>query len=217
MDVRKIMHQRRSCRAFLDKPIAKDTLAEILEDTICAPSAINMQPWQFTVAAGEERLRLSRALMKAYREQNISCGPGATRPLPDEVQQRRIQATEAMAPLLKEMGVTQHVYVNEGSLNFYNAPAALIIAFDSAFTDARLFDMGIAAAYFLLSAHDHGLATCPIGLVCAYEEAIKEVLNIREEFKVALSIAVGFADEASPINRLKTTRDDLDSFVRWYG
>lgn len=217
MDVRKIMHQRRSCRAFLDKPIAKETLMEILEDTVRAPSAINMQPWQFTVAAGEERLRLSRALMKAYREQNISCGPGATRPLPDEVHRRRSQAGEAMTPLLKEMDVDPHVFVNEGSLNFYYAPAAIIIAFDTAFTDARLFDMGIAAAYFLLSAHDHGLATCPIGLVCAYEETIKEVLNIREQFKVALSIAVGYADEASPINRLKTERDGLDSFVRWYG
>jgi len=191
-------------------------MEKVLEDAVCAPSAINMQPWEFTMVMGEERLRLSRALMKSYQERKISCAPGNVSPLPQTAQQRRIKSFEGMMPLLQEMGVNMDTFVNEGSLNFYHAPAAAILTFNHAFSQTRLLDMGIAAAYFLLSAHEHGLATCPIGLICAYEDTIKEVLNIREANDVALGIAVGYPDEEAPINRFKSPRDEMSTFVRWF-
>ena len=216
MEVREAIHQRKSCRSFLDKPVPVNIIEEVLDDTVCAPSAINMQPWQFTVAAGEERRRLSRSLMKAYREKAIQCGSGTATPLPDEVYRRRNQTNERLAPLFEEMGVSASEFVNEGSLNFYNAPMAVIVSFDRVFTEKRLLDMGLAVGYFLLSAHDHGLATCPIGLISAYEDTIRETLNIREEHSIPLAVATGYADPQSPINRLKTPRDGLKSFVRWF-
>jgi nitroreductase len=59
------------------------------------------------------------------------------------------------------------------------------------------------------------VATCPIGLITAYGDEIKEALNIPENKKVIIGIALGYPDSKSPINRFKSFRDDLEKFIRW--
>jgi nitroreductase len=215
MDVHETIQNRRSCRAYLTQEVPQEILTAVLQDAVCAPSAINMQPWEFIVVRGEERLRLSRALMKAYRERQVSCGPGNIEPLPEVVQHRRTKSFERLFPLLNQMGTDFNQFVNEGSLNFYNAPVAVILSLHRAFSHARFLDMGLTTAYFLLSACYHGLATCPIGIICAYEDTIKEVLNIRESHHVVLGIAVGYEDPKSVINEFRAPRDNLETFIRW--
>jgi nitroreductase len=83
MDVIEAIQERRSTRGFLDKPVGKETLERLLHLATQAPSAINLQPWEFAVVSGEERKRLSRVLVKRMRERAISCGPGAKNPLPE--------------------------------------------------------------------------------------------------------------------------------------
>ena len=70
MDFLKVIKERRSIRAFKPDPVPKETIEEILKLAILAPSAINLQPWDLIVVTGEERERLSRRLIKAYKEKN---------------------------------------------------------------------------------------------------------------------------------------------------
>jgi nitroreductase len=86
---------------------------------------------------------------------------------------------------------------------------------DNAFSKARLVDMGIALGYFILIAQSFGFSTCPIGLINAYGDDIKEILNIPENKDVVIGIALGYADADSPINQFRTPRDSVDSFVKW--
>jgi len=215
MDLIKAIQERKSVRAFKPDAISKGTIEEILRLTTRAPSAINLQPWEFTVVVGEERERLSRRLIKAYREKQISCGPGNVKPLPKTVGKRGARTLEAMKPFLEEMKVLPDLFINEGSCNFYGAPAAVILSLDDSFSKGQLIDIGIALGYFVLVSHASGLATCPIGLITAYEDEIKEVLNIPENKKVAVGIALGYPDPGCPINRFKSVRDGLEKFVRW--
>jgi nitroreductase len=215
MDLIKAIQERKSIRAFKPGPIPKEKIEAVLNLAIHAPSAINLQPWEFIVVAGEERERLSRRLIKAYREKKISCGPGAVKPLPKAFGKRGAKTLEAMNPYFKELGVQSDPFINEGSCNFYGAPAAIIICLDDAFSKARFVDIGITLAYFVLAAHEFGLATCPIGLITAYEDEIKEVLNIPENKNVVIGIALGYPDQESPINRFKSSRETLENFVKW--
>ncbi len=215
MDLVKAIQERKSIRAFKADPIPKDKIEAVLNLTLRAPSAINLQPWEFVVVVGEERERLSRRLMKAYRERQVSCGPDAIKPLPKTIGKRGAKTLEAMNPFFKEMGVQSDQFINEGSCNFYGAPVALIISLDDSFSKARFVDIGILLGYFLLVAHAFGLATCPIGLITAYEDEIKDVLNIPENKKVVIGIALGYPDDKSPINRFKSYRENLENFVRW--
>jgi len=66
-----------------------------------------------------------------------------------------------------------------------------------------------------LAAHDLGLKTYPIGLITAYEDEIKDLLNIPEEKQIVVGLAVGYPDWENPINRFKSPRDDFRSLIRW--
>ena len=215
MDLIKVIEERKTVRAFKADPVPRETIQEILRLTIHAPSAINLQPWEFIVVIGEEKERLSRGLIKAYREKQISCSPESVKPMPKTYSRRGAKTLEAMTPFFKEMNVDSDRFINEGSCNFYGAPVAVIISLDDSFSKARLVDIGLVLGYFVLSAHNLGLSTCPIGLITAYEDEIKDLLNIPENKNVVIAVALGYADWQSPINRFKSPREDLNNLVRW--
>ena len=113
------------------------------------------------------------------------------------------------------MGYDFNQYINEGSCDFYGAPVAIIICFDNAFSKARLVDIGAALGYLVLAAHSLGLCTCPIGLISAYADEVKDALSIAENKEVVIGVALGYPDRESPINRFVSPRDGLDALVRW--
>jgi len=215
MDLQTAIKERKSVRAFRPDPVPRETIEEVLRLSIHAPSAINLQPWEFHVVAGEEKERLSRALIKAYREKQISCGPGTVKPLPKTFGKRGFKTLQGMNPFFEEMKVSSDSFINEGSCNFYGAPVAVLIFQDDSFSKASYVDIGIVLAYFLLAAHSFGLGTCPIGLINAYADEIKDLLNIPENKNLIVGAALGYPDWKSPINRFKSYREDLDKMVRW--
>jgi nitroreductase len=215
MDVLAAIRERRSARAFKPDPIPKQTIAEILELAVNAPSANNLQPWEFVVVMDEERQRLSRRLLKSYKEKQISCGSGASKPLPEAIRQRGIKTREAMKVYVAKTGATADSFVNEGSCNFYGAPVAVIICVDDCFSARQFVDVGTAVAYMALAAQGQGLATCPIGLITDYADEIKDLLNIPENKRVVIGVALGYADKANPMAQFRSSRADISEMVRW--
>ena len=215
MDAFETIRERRSARAFLPTPIPKELIAEILSLTVNAPSANNLQPWEFVVVMDEEKERLSRRLLKAYKEKQISCDSGAVKPLPKAIKGRGIRTLEAIKTYVEKTGGTVDSFVNEGSCNFYGAPTAIIICIDDCFSARQLVDVGTAVGYLVLAAQASGLATCPIGLITDYAEEIKELLNIPENKKVVIGVALGYADRENPMSRFRSSRADISQMVRW--
>jgi nitroreductase len=214
MDVLQAIQERKSTRAFLDKPVERKTIETLLSLVIRAPSAINLQPWEFVVVSGDEKKRLSRLLVKRMRERNISCGPGAKMPLPEHFVERQRGLLRSIAPHLPS-DTRFEVFINEGSCNFYGAPTALILTLDNAFSSARLTDIGIMVGYIVLAAHAMGLATCPIGLIAAFDDDIREELNIPEQKQVVIGVALGYRDDTSPVNKARSERSPLGEMVKW--
>lgn len=215
MDFSDIIRERKSIRAFRPDSLPKAKVHEVLETAFRAPSAINLQPWEVTVVMDEERRRLSRRLLKAYKEKRISCSPDNVKPMPAVFTARGVQSFNAMKPYLDEMGSDFNTYINEGSCDFYGAPVAIILSIDDSFSKARLVDIGIFLGYLVLAAHNAGLWTCPIGLITAYEDEVKDVLNIPESKQVVIGLALGHPDPDNPINRFTSPREDAGKMVRW--
>ena len=214
MDLMEAMKERRSTRAFLEKTVARETLENLLHLATQAPSAINLQPWELTMVSGEEKKRLSRVLVKRMKERNISCGPGAKKPLSEAFMERQRGLLNIIQPHLPEDTVFQN-FINEGSCNFYGAPTAVIISMDQVFSSARLTDIGVLVGYLVLAAHGLGLSTCPIGLITAFDEDIKEELSLSEDKQVVIGVAVGYGDPDAPINRGRSERVPLQDVVKW--
>jgi nitroreductase len=215
MDTLKAIRERRSARAFQPVPIPRETIEEILRLTVNAPSANNLQPWEFVVVMDEEKERLSRRLLKAYKEKQISCGSGAVKPLPKAIRQRGVNTLEAMKPYAERTGSSVDSFVNEGSCDFYGAPAAVIICIDDCFSSRQMVDVGAAVGYMVLAAQASGLATCPIGLITDYADEIKDLLNIPENKRVVIGIALGYPDRENPMAQFRSSRADLSELVRW--
>lgn len=57
MDVLEAIHQRRSIRSFTSQPVPDDVLAQILEAGTWAPSAGNMQAWEFVIVKDPDARR----------------------------------------------------------------------------------------------------------------------------------------------------------------
>jgi len=215
MELLEAMRNRRSVRAFKDEPVSRELLQQVLADASRAPSAINMQPWEVHVVRGEERKRLSRRLLRSFAERQLTCGPGTAKPIPERFMQRGRVCAEIMTPLIERMGSDFRTFVNEGSLEFYGAPAACLIFIDESFPEERMTDIGSFVAYLVLSAAAHGLGTCPIGLIRSYEDDVRDHLNIPESKIFVVSVAIGHPDPEAAINEFRSPRAELKEFVRW--
>jgi len=216
MDIISAMQQRKSIRAYLAKEVSRRDIEEILSCASLAPSAINLQPWEFIVTYGDEKDRLVRRLLKARLERQVKCGPGTDRPLPERISLRATEAMAIMEPHISATGLTFNRFIEEGSCSFYGAPVAIIVVIDKIFPAIRYLDVGLAVSYLLLAAQAKGLATCPIGLIAAYNDDISQMLNISDDKEILLGISLGYADEDSPANAFRTRRVDINEIVTWY-
>ncbi|MBW1712795.1 MAG: nitroreductase family protein [Deltaproteobacteria bacterium] len=216
MDVEQAITSRRSCRRFVDRPVDKSLIEEVCRLATLAPSAINLQPWLLTAVMGPELPRLSRQLLKAFKEQQVGCAAEATAPLDQRYLDRQRLLTDQMRPAIKATDSPWSDFINEGSLNFYGAPAALIVSGESGLAHEARLDLGLALGWLLLACQEKGLATCPIGLVSRYSPVIQEALNLPPNRPVILALALGYADPEAPVNQVKTDRVQLEEVIRWY-
>lgn len=216
MDLFTAIEHRTSKRAFLNRAVPRETILKLLTAAGRAPSAINLQPWEFTIVSGDERPRLSRALLRAYQERRIGCGTGSAQPFPDRIKQRQVSSFIGLAELMQADAAEVSRRVNEGSLDFYGAPVAVIVTKETLFPDSYLTSAGIMLGYLFLSAEALGLSTCPVGLINAYAQTVLDFLNL-ENRDLVLGLALGFADPDAPVNRLRTPREPIQDLVRWYG
>src|ERR1700712_3591176 len=65
---------RRSIRAFLPTPVARDDIEAILDVSARAPSGTNTQPWKVTVITGAAKARLSDAILAVYQDKDAASG-----------------------------------------------------------------------------------------------------------------------------------------------
>ncbi len=99
MDVNQAIQTRRSVRKYLNRPVSKAVVLEILEAANLAPSATNRQPWEFVVANRLHIDRLEGVLAEAFRERVAGVGEAQMRAairelsLPDDAAGDRSRAS----------------------------------------------------------------------------------------------------------------------------
>ncbi|MHB1465229.1 MAG: nitroreductase family protein [Thermoleophilia bacterium] len=88
MDVLDAIRNRRSHRAFLDRPVEREKIETILDAAHWAPSPANSQPWEFVVVTGKlARRRLYELSEEAKRSGRIEVrGFSYVRPMPAELE-----------------------------------------------------------------------------------------------------------------------------------
>ncbi len=219
MDISEAINQRKSIRAFKPDPVALDTLNEILEESIRAPSWANTQPWEFAVACGKplEEIRAG------FLEKGMT-SPSPDVPRPPEFPERyaaRIRILDKQNRL-----VTQKDWESRRVQNFkhYGAPAVIYLLIRREFYYQTkglnvwaLYDCGAVVENIMLLAPKYGLGTVVQAQAAVYPDVLRRVLEIPDSKIVILGIAIGYPDWDSPINQFRTAREPLDSITTWHG
>ena len=222
MKVSEALETRLTARAFIDKPVSGDTLRKILEVAKRAPSGGNLQPWHVWVLAGED-LKRFKAIIREKLPANPR-GEGTEYNIyPPELSEpyksRRFKVGEDM---YAQIGVTREDKAGRlvqfaRNFEFFGAPTALFFAIDRQMQQGQWADLGMFMQSIMLLAREHGLHTASQEAWAIWHKTVGEFLSIPPEKMLFCGMAIGYADEAAAINRLRTDRAPFDEFVTFRG
>ena len=212
---------RRSIRAFLPTPVARETVERILDIAARAPSGTNMQPWRGYVLTGAPLKRLSAALVAE-----------AMAGTPVEAEYRYYPETFFEPYLSRRRKVGWDLYgllgIGRGETErmrrqharnfaFFGAPVGLIFTIDRRLEIGSWLDYGIFLGNVMTAARGMGLDTCPQAAFAPHHRTIRAHLPIPEEEVVVCGMALGYADPAAPENALVTERVPAREFCTFLG
>ncbi len=203
---------RRSCRAYLKKPIAAEILKSVFEYAQNAPSGKNGQPWEVYVLTGPKLEALREKCVEALRARHIA--PMNNDRDSKAVNARAAELTRGMGPFARKQGWSLGAIVMH-SLRFFDAPAAAVICADKPIMAFNTLDLGSFAQTLCLSALGHGLGTCVLGYPLIVEPAIREFLELPDDRAILLTVAMGYPDPDAPINQFKSTRSPIEENIRF--
>ncbi|MDB5918987.1 MAG: nitrobenzoate reductase [Massilia sp.] len=213
---------RRSIRAFLPTPVAREDVEAILAVSARAPSGTNIQPWKVTVLTGAAKQRLSDAILAVYQDKEAA---GAHTEeyayYPREwkspfIERRRKVGWDLYALLgLKREDKAGMAFQHGRNYRFFDAPVGLIFTIDRALEQGSWLDYGMFLQNIMVAARGRGLDTCPQAAFTQFHRIVAEQLGLPENETVVCGMALGFADPAKIENSLVTERAPLSDFVRF--
>jgi nitroreductase len=222
MDLIEAIRTRKSIRLFKPDPVPKEILTEILETAVCSPSAVNCQPWEFTVLAGDVIENIKKANVEMIKSGVM---PQMERPpvgKPTDSVYRRRQV-ELGIELFKLMGIERddtekRMQWAERGFRFFDAPAAIILSADRSLGEAApLIDIGAVMQTICLVALNYGLGTCIENQGVSYPDVLRKFAGIPESKQIIIAIAIGYPDLDFPANKLRSTREPVDNVTTWCG
>ncbi len=213
---------RRSIRAFLPTPVAREEIERILEVAARAPSGTNTQPWKVYVLTGQAKNRLSERILAAHND------PVQARQHTEEyayyprewtspfIERRRKVGWDLYALL----GLTREdkagMAAQHGrNYRFFDAPVGFIFTIDRVMEQGSWLDYGMFLQSIMVAARGRGLDTCPQAAFTQYHKIIAEELQLPAGEMVVCGMALGFADHGKIENSLATEREPLPGFVKF--
>jgi nitroreductase len=222
MDVREAVASRYSCRSFLEKPVAKEIVREIICSAARAPSAGNMQPWHVYVLSGDSIKALKADL--AARTNELPKGEGGDyqiypEPMTSPYRERRFEVGESLYGSIKVTREDKPSRYRQyaRSYQFFGAPVALFFVLERSFGLAQWADIGGFLQTFMLLARAHGLHTCPQQAWVAFHKTVRTHLALPPHLIVYSGMALGYADENDPINSWRAPRAPLETYATFSG
>ncbi|MEX2519890.1 MAG: nitroreductase [Paracoccaceae bacterium] len=222
MELENAIMQRRSIRKFLDKPVPKDLLEEIISLATRAPSSMNTQPWHLHVLTGEplERVRQGNT-------ERMLAGVTPSREIEDYgayAGEHRTRQIEIAVQLFEAMGIERHDkerrqdWVMRGFRQF-DAPVSIVVCFDRALLTNTIahFDTGAMAYGLVLAAWSKGLGAVINGQGIMQSPVVRSVAEIPEDQVILTCVALGWPDDAFAANAVVSRRRTAPEVARFLG
>lgn len=219
MDVIEAIKARKSVRGYKPDPVLKQILREILEIATRAPSSVNVQPWEFTVIAGEVMEKIRRENVEKF---NAGVTPQLSATRGGYTGQYRERQVALSTQLFGLMNITREdrekrTDWSRRGFRYFDAPAAIIVSTDSALGESAQFDLGLVTQTIALAALNYGLGTCIQVQGIIYPDVIRKYTGIPESKRISICITIGYPDWDFPANKLRSEREPVDNVTTWCG
>lgn len=171
MELFEALKERRSYRAYQNKPVAEAVIKELLEAAVYAPSGMDGQPWAFVIIEDQAYMKdLSDRAKKIVLEQ-IKNDP------PSEFK----------------------INIADPDFNIYYEAPVLICIFADTNQDTYQADGVLAAQNLMLAAHGKGLGSCWIHDTLMFNDEIKAKFKIPENYDMVVPLVIGYPAGVSPV------------------
>jgi nitroreductase len=215
---------RRSLRAFLPTPVARETIEDILRVASRAPSGTNTQPWQVHVLTGAARDTLCQRILAAHDDPAVAA---------THTEEYAYYPTQWQSPYIdRRRKVGWDLYGLLGlaktdkagmhrqhgrNYSFFDAPVGLVFTIDRVMQQGSWLDYGMFLQSIMVAARARGLDTCPQAAFTQYHRLIAEQLGLGAGEMVVCGMALGHADPDAIENTLVTERAAVSEFATFHG
>lgn len=222
MDIIEAVKKRKSIRGYKPDPVPKHVLEQILTLASRAPSAMNTQPWEFAVLAGQ--------ILEDVRQANVNLLRSGVPPNPEHAvvgwpkesiyRERQVSLAKQLFRLMdipREDTARRAKWLERG-FRYFDAPTAIIIFVDRCLSESGpLLDIGALMQNICLVALDFGLGTCIEDQGVAYPEVLRKYAQIPETKRIVAALAIGYPDWDFPANKVETERESIGNVAAWLG
>jgi nitrobenzene nitroreductase len=214
------MMERRAKRGFLNTPVPRETVNDILNAARFAPSSSNTQPWRCYVLTGSARDRITSKAVETFRagpEKLAPEYPFFPQPLHDpfigRFNQFRGQLGDAVGvPRSDKYGRLKDV---ERQFRFFEAPVGIIFTMDRKLEWASFICYGCFLQNMMLAARARGLDTCAQQIWSLQHRLLREELGFPETDMVIAGMSLGWANNTLPENNMVNHKLAIEDFVEF--
>jgi nitroreductase len=210
-----IFDRRFSCRGFLNTPVERSVIAQIIQTAQKVPSWCNSQPWQVHLLSPQKRDHLSARLMDAAL---------AGQEIPDIAFPQRYSGAYKHRRSVCGWQLYDAVGVEKGdrdgsrrqmleNYRFFGAPHVAVISTPRELGPYGVLDCGAFVTAFSLAATAAGVATIPQAAIAGMSPIVRKVINLADDRDVLCAISFGYVDTDHPANQFRTNRADLDEVL----
>lgn len=218
MKVSDAVTTRRSVRAFTDQKVELDTIKRVMDTARWAASGCNYQPWEATILTGKP--------LADFQAKIAADGPGEgeydwSAPGQEEAYKKRLNKVSAemfgALGIARDDGAGRMAAMARNATSF-DAPALLLCYFPRLMKEAQWSDTGMWLQTVALLLREEGLDSCFQEFMGLYHKSIREYLSLDDDrYMVFCGMAIGYRDEAAPINNFDRERVPLEDQVTFLG
>lgn len=220
--VAEALRQRISTREFLPTPLSESLVREILDTARFSPSGGNVQPWKVIVVAGAEREAVS-AIGRTINPDGTGSEEGDDPIYPPKLWEpyrtRRFRLGEMM---YAQLGIAREDRAGRlarltRNFEFFGAPVGLFFVIDRNLGRPQWAHLGMFMLAVALAAHERGVASCFQEFWSMARLKLHAHFGLANTDLVYCGMALGYADPAAAVNRLRSERAGVEEFASFRG
>ena len=177
MNVIEAIEQRRSIRAYTDRPVEKDVVERLVSLAVKAPTGSGMEPWGFVVLQNREEIDT----------------------LSERIKKKILDDLDGYPQLSQ-----YESWLRNERYHIFNHAGTVLVIYGDKSSYWNIYDCSLVAGNLMLAAENEGIGCCWIGFAEALlnDEDFKKAHGVPENFHLVSTISMGYTKVAvSPCTR----------------